>query len=324
MNLYICSTFYHVYITLLKKYNSFPVDSVVICDDIPEGEQLTLSLEKSGLFRDVWYVEQSKLPEERGNNALDWIFFQHKRRAKAIRPLLPFKIQDFQEIYIFHDATFLGMYLMDEMRSYHLIEDSLNFYQNLWLPQNMRFLVEKNWKKNLKFWLRSGYFPMGESSCVIDVEVNKNKDLQVNPKKTIVELPRKDLEQKLTAENKTCLLQLFQSLMSGVITENIGLLLTQPLYQDGLCGTKEEQGHLYDEMVCFLKEKGCEIWLKPHPRDDFDYVKMNVTIIPKNFPIELLQFVSEEPFAYVVSVSSTSTVRAREYIFWNERKNERN
>lgn len=314
--LYICSTYYHVYITILKKMNKYPIDSVVICDDIPDGEGLVSRLRECGLFCNVWYVEQSLFPEERGKNRLDWMFFQHKRRAKKIRPLLPFSLGNYESIYIFHDGTPLGMYLMDEKKKYHLLEDALNFYQIILQTNHSEHLVKDGWKKTLRLLFRSGYFPLGASPYLLDIEVNDRENLQIRTKK-VIEYPRKDLEKILSEKQKAVLLSVFQfpSLHEGK-EEVVALVLTQPLFQDGVLSSREEQWGIYEEIVCFYQEKGCKVWIKAHPRDDMDYTALEIMNVPKNFPAELFQFVRKEPFDYVVTVSSTATVEAREYVKW--------
>lgn len=305
MRLYICSTYYHVYITLLKQFAAPEGTDIVVCDDIPTGEKLTERLSTTGLFQHVWYVEQSKLPEIRGKNRLDWVLFQHRRRFRTIHPMLPFDLDDYRDIYIFHDGTPLGMYLADAKCPYHLIEDSLNFYQQI-LDTSQAHHFKPH---NLKYWgrklLNSGYFPLGESRYVIGVEVNENKDLQIELP-NVEELSRNSLYERLTEQEKQMLLQVFECPNLAGIDDNTAVVLTEPLYADGLCKTAQEQMDTYHALVRALKAEGYTVIIKPHPRDREDYNSLHVRILGRSFPVEIFRFLPGIRFDCAATVSSSA------------------
>lgn len=317
MRLYICSTYYHVYIVLLKQFAGPQDSDLVICDDIPTGKRLTERLSATGLFRHVWYVEQSKLPEVRGKNRLDWIFFQHKRRFRTIRPMLPFDLDDYRDVYIFHDGTPLGMYLADAKRPYHLIEDSLNFYQRVLDTAQAQHLKSHSLKYRGRRLLNSGYFPLGESRFVVYVEVNENRNLQIRLPK-VVELPREQLEEHLTQKDRRELLDVFDCPELSSIEAHSALILTEPLHRDGLCGDIEEQVSIYQKLVEALEMDGYSVILKPHPRDLADYTRLGVWMLKREFPVELLRYLPKIGFACAVAVSSSAIFElpARRKFWW--------
>ena len=317
--LYICTTYYHVYITLLKVLSK-PVDAdLVVCDDIPTGEELARRLKRAGLFRHVWFVRQRQLPEERGRSLLDWVLFQHRRRYRAIHPMLPFRVETYQDIYIYHDGTPLGMYLEDAGKPYHLIEDSLNFYQRLRSTPQASLLRPHNWKFKIRKLLHSGYFPLGESPYVIDIEVNENKDLQIAGK-AIVELSRDSMKQKLTPVHQQLILQVFGQPEMPEMGASTALLLTEPLYSDGVCTTPEEQLNIYTAILKVLRKVGFQVVIKPHPRDFKDYTGLGAQVLDKNFPIELLAHLMKAPLGCVAAVSSSAvfTIQAEVKMFWRQ------
>lgn len=315
-NLYICTTYYHLYITLLKLFQNKSRNSVVICDDIPNAIQLVYRLKDEKIFEDVFYVKQSDLPLLRGKNPIDWFFFQHERRAREIRKVLPFSIQSFKDIYIYHDATNIGKYLTDEKVNYHLIEDSLDFYQHILDGVHKKDRYDFGIQRWVRQYLGVGYLPLGNSSYVIDIEVNKNQNLQLARKKKIIELPRTNLEATLRKKEIDLLLKLFRCPKIEIPDKKTALILTQPFFKDGFYKMKNQQIDLYQEMFQFLLDKDCEVWLKPHPRDDEDYSFLSLTVVNKDFPIELLQFSFDYIFDYVLTVSSASFVKAKEVIYW--------
>lgn len=305
MTLYICSTYYHVYVTLLKRLAGYEVTDCVICDDIPAGEALARRLEKTSLFRNVWFVRQRELPEVRGKNTLDWMFFQHRRRYKTLRPLLPFDLDDYGDIYIFHDGTPLGEYLNDAGRHYHLIEDSLNFYQRIFQTPQAQLLTADTLKNRVRRLLNSGYFPLDGSRYVTDVEVNENAALQLKLPR-VKELSRSGLQERLTDGDKAIVLDVFGCPDLERTEGRKALVLTEPFYEDGTCGSLEEQTLIYRNIVGALKNEGYAVMIKPHPRDGGDYAGCEAQILDRYFPIELLQFFPEMTFDCAVTVSSSA------------------
>lgn len=302
MRLYICSTYYHVYITLLKQFAAPEGTDLVVCDDIPTGEKLTERLSATGLFRHVWYVEQSKLPEVRGKNPLDWVLFQHRRRFRTVRPMLPFDLDNYRDVYIFHDGTPLGMYLTDAKHPYHLVEDALNLYQRILDTAQADQLRPHTLKFRIRKLLNSGYFPLGESRFVVDVEVNENRKLQIRLP-NVVELPRNQFKECLTEKDHQILLDIFGCPELDLIDAHSALVLTEPLYGDR---NMEEQISIYQKLVETLKMDGYSVILKPHPRDRADYTSLGIQVMQREFPVELLSYLPKMNFACAAAVSSFS------------------
>ena len=313
MNLTICTTYYHLYVTLLKRLVWGQETDLVICDDIPTGRVLVKRLRGTGLFGRVWYVEQHRLPEEFGRGRLDRVLFQHRRRYRLLRPLLPFQLEDYQEIYIYHDGTALGMFLNDARCPYHLVEDALNFYQRLQDTPQAQLLRPHDWKFRIRKLLNSGYFPLGESKYVKDIEVNENRNLQIVGK-PIVELPRDAMEQKLTPTQRQLIFQIFGQPELPEMGAGTALLLTEPLYSDGVCTTLEEQVEIYQKMLKSLQAEGFQVVIKPHPRDFEDYTGLGAQVLDKNFPVELLAHLIKAPLGCAAAVSSSAvfTIQAEE------------
>ncbi len=311
-SLYICTTYYHVYVLLLKRLTGKQIKcDVVICNDIVNGEKLKDNLILSGLFRYVWFVDQTVLPEDKGKNRLDRILFQHKRRAKAIRNILPFKINEYKDIYIFHDDTALGRYLNDEKMMYHLVEDSYNFFQHIKDTPQAIHIRKRNWKYWFAKLLNVGYFPMGESKYVLDIEVNENKNLQINGK-PIVEISRDAMRSNLSKEDKKVIYNIFGCPKFPDIKDNIAVLLTQPFYLDGVCD-EAKQYAMYNYIIKDLSHKGYNVIMKPHPRDLMDYSACNVFVTERYYPIEILADSLSVSIACAAAVSSSAvfTIKAK-------------
>lgn len=319
--LYICTTYYHVYITLLKLLHTPTEIDLVICDDIPTGQQLTKRLEEAKLFRHVWFVRQSLLPEVRGKNLLDWILFQHRRRYRTLRPMLPFALEEYRDVYIYHDGTPLGMYLADARKPYHLIEDSMNFYQRIMETPERIHLKQENLKFLVRRFLRAGYFFLGQSPFVLDIEVNNSHNLQVHGK-PVVECPIDRLTQSLTSKEKQIILDIFGCHELPCMHGNDALLLTEPNRENGTYLSEERRYALYKSIVERLTDKGYCVVLKPHPRDTADYRGLGVPVLERTFPVELLNYLWEPEFQCVVATASSAvyTVRAKQIYLYKVTK----
>ena len=312
MDLYICTTYYHVYALLLKRLTGFQqACDVVVCKDIPTGEQLRERLAESGLFGNVWFVDQWALPEDRGKDRLDRIFTQHKRRYNTIKEMLPFDVKQYDNIFIFHDGTSLGRYLNDAKVKYHLIEDSYNFYQHMRQTPQAVHIREKNYKYGLAKLLDVGYFPLGESKHVIDVEVNENKSLQIS-KKRIVEISRDAMRKALTPQDKQIIRTIFGNPCLPTMGGNVAILLTESFAFDGHC-SREKQYAMYEYIVRDLKSKGMDVIIKPHPRDDLDYSELGMEVMDRAFPMEILEdnFDGEINCLATVSSSAVMSIKAK-------------
>ena len=321
-NLTICSTCYHVYISLLKQFASPDKRmELVICDDIPDGASLTARLEDTGLFHEVWFVRETELPGMWKKNALDAVLFQHRRRRRVLRRLLPFQLERYRDIYIFHDANQLGSYLNDIKKPYHLIEDSLDFYQHILDTPQAKLLKPHDLKYHLRRLLGSGYFPLGESRYVLDVEVNDAHHLQISLP-NVKQVSRAALEESLTPQNRELLLSVFDCPELLALPENSALLLTQPLFADGEAESLDAQAAVYRVIADALEKEGYTAILKPHPRDKADYSGFGCLQLKGSFPVELLNFLPGVAFACTACISSSAalSVKAEKHYTWKNEK----
>lgn len=89
--------------------------------------------------------------------------------------------------------------------------------------------------------------------------------------------------------------------------DNIALILTYCLSADGKMRSTDEQLALYSKVCdCYWQKKMTPV-IKPHPRDLTDYSSLNVDVVNKNFPSELLYYIDQNKIVKNVSIYSTST-----------------
>lgn len=308
--IYICTTYYHVLVTLAKtllEKSKIKNTDIIVCDDIIEAESLCQKLKKYNLFNKIFFVKQSEMPEFVSNNIFKNLLYLHPFNYAMNSKYINVNFDNYSDIYIFHDDTKIGHYLNDAGYYYHLIEDSLNFYQKI-LNTPFKYAVISNWKYYLKRILNYKYLPLGNSKYVLDIEVNENKNLQIKRKK-VVEINRKDLLNKAFFGYKDIILGIFFNLdiKDLLKEENKALVLTEPLYKDKILQSKQEQLLFYRKIVQDLKRQKFKVYIKPHPRDSIDYSSLisDINVINRAFPIEIFNFIDGLSFSIVASKNSS-------------------
>lgn len=305
--IYICTTYYHVLITTAKVLLEKTEADIIICDDIVGAESLCNKLKKYNIFKNIFFIRQSIIPELATKNIFKNLFYLHHFNYKMAKKYINVDFDIYSDIYIFHDDTKIGHYLNDAGYYYHLIEDSLNFYQKI-LATPFSYAVIADWKYYLKKLLNYRYLPLGNSKYVLDVEVNENKNLRIKRKK-ILEVNRKDLLNKVFSQYKNIILGIFLEIdIDDLIKDkNKALVLTEPLYIDKVLPMEDEQISFYKKIVYDLQGKGFNVYIKPHPRDCLKYNLLisDIIIIDNKFPIEIFNYLEDLSFAVVASRNSS-------------------
>lgn len=318
---YVCHTFYHVYISLLKELNlpleeRFKADMVLSLmsndfQDLPDRLLQNRVFEHVYMFdekRESYFPEIEKLKEDKGNviaNMFQRIKYT-KAFAKAQEPFVPVDFSEYNEVYVFCDVDPIGLYLNQKKIKYHAVEDGFN-YLKPYSPvpakaDNMgAFALKKFFSMGLNLiFIRDGY-----SKYCIDMEVN---DLSVidDTFKKYKEVPRKNLVDYLTKKDKDIVLRVFvkdyETLVNKVgdidsSKKNI-MILTEPL-----CKDLKQREKLFRDLIEEYSKEGT-VYLKPHPRDELDYP----TVFPecrqfdKTIPMEIFNFLEDSQFDKIVSV----------------------
>lgn len=92
--------------------------------------------------------------------------------------------------------------------------------------------------------------------------------------------------------------------LNSAVREDVGIIYTQPLSEDGYISEKEKQKYFL-EMVTYYKGYGCPI-VKIHPRDITNYpFPVDVTVLPAYFPSELLALLNIK-FKYAVGICTSA------------------
>lgn len=314
--IYVCHTFYHIYITFLKEMN-LPIDkrgqaTLVISHISTNFGDFAERIRETGFFEAVvdfdekgekFFPQLAKYRRKESNfvkSTWNRIIFT-KKFAQLQKPYIPVDFKQYKDIYVFCDSDPIGFYLNTYKIPYHAVEDGLDCLRNGDLAHldnigHFKIKAFMSQKLNLIF-IQNGY-----GKYCIDMEVNDISAIAI-PFEKYVEVPRKRLVENLRQEDKEFLLQVFVSdidkLKAAILDKTIktALILTEPL-----C-TLDIRKKIFEDIVARYRDEYMLIF-KPHPRDELDYKKefSEFAVIDKTVPMEMLNFIEGCKIDLVVGV----------------------
>lgn len=316
--IYVCHTYYHVYVACLKELN-LPREkrgsaTLVLSTMSNDFGNLKERAERCGLFEavhlfdekeDVQFPELMKYHVDRGNlflNLLSRIRYT-KLLGKAQQPFVPVDFAQYKDIYVFCDSDPIGYYLSWRRLPYHALEDGLDCIS---LCDTARYDNRGHFK--LKAFLAARnliFIQNGWGKYCLDMEVNDISILPF-PCPKYIEKPRSELTDSLSAEDKALLVRLFIENIEeikGKLSQEKAmiLLLTEPLCD---LGVREKIFRDCIEQYGTIEGQDAVILIKPHPRDALDYERLfsEHIVLEKNFPMEILNYIEGLSFRLVISV----------------------
>ena len=318
--IYICHTYYHVYIAVTKelvgRQQSSGHADIALSTMSNNFETLKERLENSKVFDNVFMFDEKedvtsqevmKYHKDKGNivlNLLQRIKYT-KLLGKLQEPFIPTDMSKYKDVYVFCDSDPIGYYLNYKKIRYHAIEDGLNsgkLDDQARLANKGAFPLKCAMAKMGLIFIESGY-----SRYCIDYEVN---DISVNhkPPKNTIEVPREELCKKLTPKDHDILVKIFlenpERLIKQLLEKVPGdenkpnvMILTEPLCE------LDVRRKLFADIIDEYKDAN-RVIIKPHPRDLLDYEKEfpDTVVIKDRFPMEVLGDINGFSVDKVVSV----------------------
>ena len=317
--IYVCHTFYHVYVACLKEL-ALPIEKqgqaeLVLSTMSSDFGTLPERAGQCRLFAAVHLYDEKKETEfpklakyhkDRGNIVINMLarIRYTKLLGKFQEPYVPVDFKQYKDIYVFCDSDPIGYYLSYRKIYYHALEDGLNCIQHYDTARydNRGHFELKAWMsaRNLIF-IQNGY-----GKYCLDMEIN-DQSVVPYPCKKYIEVPRAKLVDRLTDEDKELLLRLFLEDMDGLMDKlNCGagdkiLVLSEPLCE--LDVRRRIFADIIEQYGVVDGRKG-QILIKPHPRDVLDYEKEfpEHIVLSGSFPMEMLNFIPNLRFKRVLSV----------------------
>ncbi len=317
--IYVCHTYYHVYVTFLKELKRRSVGEAEKADLVLSKmsnnfEDLKTRVESTGLFGEViefdekredFFPELAEYRKDTGSfvgNLRNRIRFT-RRYAGLEAAYVPVDFRGYRDVYVYCDSDPIGYYLNQNRIPYHALEDGLNCLKNY---DAARYDNRGHFrlKAFLSMYLNLIFIQNGYGKYCLDMEVN---DISVIPYpcKKYVQQSRQELADRLTAGDKDLLLRAFvrdkeelerQIADSSRVGDKI-LILTDPL-----C-TLDVREKIFRDIIGRYESEGT-VFLKPHPRDELDYRKLfpEIPQFDAALPMEILNFFPGLHFKKAVAV----------------------
>ena len=320
--IYVCHTFYHVYVACLKELN-LPKErqgaaTLVLSRMSNDFGDLDIRARASGIFEDViWFDEKPftffeelrPLKEDTGSlvrNLQNRIRFC-RRLGQLEEAYVPVDFGEYREIYVFCDSDPIGYYLSFKKIRYHAVEDGLDclrYYDTARYDNRGHFGLKAFLAGLGLIFIQNGY-----GRYCMDMEVNDLSALD-HPIAKMREIPREPLVKGLDREGRERLIRLFianrkelEAALMGAKEKGqpVSLILTEPLCKDLSMRKK-----LFRDMIRQYAGDGI-VLVKPHPRDVLDYTEIfpEHVVLDGKFPMEILNFVCDNlqmEFQRVVTV----------------------
>ena len=329
---YICHTFYHAYVAIMKELNlgkeHYKEATLILSTMSNDFGTMKDRVEKTGVFKDTFFFEEKEdvtsqevmaYHKDKGNIILNLI--QRIKYTKLLGRLqeehIPVDLADYDDIYVFCDSDPIGYYLNYRKLRYHALEDGLNsgkLDNQAMLSNQGAWPLKKLMAKLGLIFIESGY-----SRYCIDYEVN---DISANymPPGNIIECSFESMWNKLSSDDHDLLAYIFiedlnelKNDISGLDSSKpVAMILTEPLCEDDV------RIRLFGDIIDEYKSE-YNIIVKPHPRDHVDYKGQfgGIVVLKGRFPMEVINDIEGLKVDKLISViTQIDNVRfAREKVY---------
>lgn len=310
MNVYICSTYYHILISTIKCMKSKEQNDIVITRYIADSEGIYKRLVESNIFHHVYLFDDLNYAPQ---NLKEKLFWRKNVFIEKVEEKLDFDFGKYKNINIFMDYIWVAKYLKDKHIHYNIIEDALDVFKFIYKsPYAFMVIKEKNFKSFLKAILKVvfpynfyGYEYYTDSKFIDSIEINDKEEIYLKDTNRLKVEPRVQLFSGLDQDDKKRILKLFCIDNSIISTDNIAVVFTYAFVTDKVIKTEEEQVELYQKLCDKYRKSSYVVLLKPHPRDAVNYDNLQgVTVLAKEFPSEIINFINHDNIKKYVSIFS--------------------
>ncbi|HEM5490810.1 alpha-2,3-N-acetylneuraminyltransferase [Streptococcus suis] len=301
-DIYICYTLYHLLVSLIYCLLSNNRTKIVITTRILDAKKFGQNIKEVFPKFEVEIVNDEDFTRD------------GCRYSYRVHELFQ-SIVGVGNMHIFNESTQIGYYLHRNRIPYTLLEDGLNSLQH---PKNKYHYSRK---EELKYFLYNKPRHHGYSRFCRTIIVNEIKGIPIDSRqKKLIEDPKDKLLSQLSLPNKEKLLYIF-GMTPLKISDPAVIILTQPLEDEFLDDLKKQV--FWKSLIDKYISEGYNVYVKVHPRDSLDYSHFPVSILPKNVPAELLDFVIDKQFEIGVTYYSTALefmncVKEKIYLNWEK------
>ncbi len=312
---YICHTFYHAYVAVMRELNLGADQGATLLLSTMSNDfgKMKERVEKTGVFSDVFLFDEKEdvtseevmaYHRDKGNIVLNLL--QRIKYTKLLGKLqeeyIPVDLKKYDDVYVFCDSDPIGYYLNYKKIKYHALEDGLNSGK----LDNQAMLANKGAWTLKRFMSGLGliFIESGYSRYCIDYIVN---DISANymPPRNIVEAPFDEMWKKLSKSDHNTMAEIFIEDIANLRSELSAkgaekpkvMILTEPLCE------LDVRKKLFEDIINRYA-RDYSVIIKPHPRDILDYEKEfpEVIVLKGRFPMEVINDVDDLQVDKLVSV----------------------
>jgi len=317
---YVCGTLFHVFISTLKSNfeRNKGVESLLIVNDhTPCLEDIAKKLVSEGFFTNYLFVPfiDINIKYRSEENYFRKFFSRNKTTIRYVERDSNIKqYHDFinnSTINLFYNLGFSSTYFLIRFKEneFNQVEDGFrNYNPNV---SNLKALKRK---------LLGTPQGEGRDPQIKTIEVQFPEKLPKIVRNKGVKLDISELTKSLPTENRQKLLDIFlQGHTFEINGHKKAILITQPLSEDKFI-TEDYKIELYRKIIIDYA-KDYDVYIKPHPRETTDYkgkIGTNIVEIPRNFPMEILNFYPDIVFEKGITIYSgalNNLVNIKERIF---------
>lgn len=323
--LILCERPYILYKALLKALaepDETVMYDIVLSNHMPEMKSLYQPLKESKIFHKVYYYDdwlyQKYIENENLTNYIkfpqvlwSWPqklkrYFAYQKCAKKEKKPKGLDFKKYDEILANDGVSTMNFKLNKEKIPYVVSEHARG---NFTIKIPLHILAV--WITVLLDRLNILVAYSGMSKYVTAVEVDSSENLVGYIKrKKIRECNIKNMEESLSEEEKYRLYQVYAKAyhLPEKFDKEVNLLLTNPLFDDKIFDSKEEQIQCYQDAVNEFMDQSLTLMVKAHPRDKVSYEQVfpNAIIINKVVTSEVLNCCKSLKYNVVLTAFSSS------------------
>ncbi|MBL7841222.1 MAG: hypothetical protein JNJ75_13860 [Cyclobacteriaceae bacterium] len=305
---YICGTYFHVYVSMLKQlqHNDPTSKSLLILNDHTPGiEKLIPALLENGFVDDVILVPFRKIESAEKSNGsfLSRTLFRNRAMVRAVE-----QHSDILKSKSFIEASEINSFYLWGYPTAYFVMRFPNSYLRIIEDGARNYIIRISHAKLLKrkYLLRT-YIGDGFDERVreINLQFPEQLDKRLRHKGTRLEL--RQMQDNLSARDNQRILNVFMNGETVQLNDQKKILIiTQPLSEDNFV-TEQYKVSLYAEMIEAHADDH-EVYIKPHPRELTNYCeKLHRPFIeiPRSFPLEMFDLMENIRFDKGITIFSS-------------------
>lgn len=301
MEFYVCSTPYHLFISLcniaISEKNSY------IYLSTPDNKVLELFKGYEEKLKSIKYVSGIKIRKR--NNIKEKFFIEHIKDIRDYKNLR--KYIEKAETYIFpwnpYSLYSVSEYIFKKSNHVTLIEDGSSAYLKKAPSKMNKFIKRYIYFRNSTFY---------NEDKISDIRVQFPERYPEYFKNKLSKLDLKKMYDDINIDDKNKIVEVFNSNTGfNIDNDRNVIILTQPLSEDGYI-TEREKIRLFKDIVERYNEK-YNVIIKKHPRENTCYNLENVVEIEGTFPSEIFTLLDIKfEKAIGICTSAINSISAKE------------